>query len=305
MIQWIVRPLLAVLFVLVLLYAGQAVQNLGGVTPPAWLPSWLLLDLDYVHSLSSEIGGSGIDALLIGSIVGIVVARFDRLRDAEAQRKSLRRRRQLKGGADLKVELETGTGRLPLAGLAFTGKTIEDCDINRARFVEHGRLSRILDLVRKPGKPVTAALKNVSFEGCRIFSSTFGGATGGVHLDQCQFQRCDIRWSDFRRAQFSNNAGLIPFEDTDLIGCSFEDATFSRADLSTARVRWCCFWGASLEDSQLPKGLYKALLDADLIVLDAARQSYYGVRSFWTLFRAPTLARVKFLARYLLGSRFP
>lgn len=304
MTRWVLRPFFAAVFVLALLYLGQVVDKLTGWAPSSWLPRALQLDIGYIQKLSSEIGGSGIDALLVGWIAGYVIAQMDRQRDAELQRASLRRRRALKGKANVAAELATGAPRLPLAGFDLVAGEIEDRDLVGPHFFEHGRMARLLDFFRNRNSALARSMTTICFKGCEITGARFGGATGGVELKQCQFERCNIRRSDFRNTIFRNDAGLAPFLDTTLTWCRFDDAQFFEASLEDTRARWCSFWGASFDESRLPAGWFNALKDADCIVFDKARPSYYGVRPLREILAKPSPARLRFLARYWLGSRF-
>jgi len=305
MTRWVLRPFFAAVFVLALLYLGQIVDNLTGWAPSPLVPKFLQLDIGYIQKLSSEIGGSGIDALLVGWIAGYVIARMDRQRDAELQRSSLRRRRALKGKANIVAELSTGASRLPLAGFDLVGGEIENLHLVAPRFFEHGRWARFLDLFRNASAPLARSLTSICFRGCQIAGARFGGATAGVELKLCQFERCDVRGSDFRNTKFFNDAGLAPFVDTTLTRCCFVSAQFFEASLEDTRLRWCSFWGASFENSRLPGGWFNALRDADCLVFDKNRPSYYGVRPLREILLGPSRARLHFLMRYCVGSRFP
>ncbi|MFC3308416.1 pentapeptide repeat-containing protein [Blastomonas aquatica] len=292
------------MFALLLLYIGQWVDRFSPLPPVTWLPVWARLDIGYVQSLSSEIGGSGIDALLVGCIAGYVVAQLDRSRDAELQRQSLRRRLRLRGSVDLENELKTGVSRLPLAGFTFAEAMVRDCHLALTRFYEHRRSTRFFGLFGVPREPLRANLKEVRFLGCSIHRASFGGSAGGTTLSECQFEHCEITWSDFRGANISGKFGVELFLNTSMTGCRFDDATFVGANLSFMSQRWCTFWGASFNDSRLPDGLFQALNDADCIAVDPKQQGLYRVRRLREIITRPTLQRVRFLFSFCVGSRF-
>lgn len=299
MIRYFVRPVAALLFVLALLYLGQAIGKIVS------LPAWLGLDLDYVKSLDSEIGGSGLDALLVGYVAGMVASGFDHSHAAALQRASLRRRRRRDRSIDLSAELGTGASRLPLAGFAISKTSVTDCTVTAARFVAHPLRTLIANWFRtdKIG-PDCAQLTEARFDGVQLSRVRFGGGSGGAKLDKCRFDHCTLVLCDFRNAVVTSDAGNPLFTDSTLIGCRFGAASFEHCNLSDVRVRWCSFWGARFDDSHMPSGLFEALEKAHCLHTFQDRPGYFEVIRISDLLQRPTIGRVWLLLRFVAGASF-
>jgi len=287
----------AFVLVLLLLYLGQWVGNLDAV------PGWTRLDLEYVKSLQSEIGGSGLDALLIGFFAAFIAARFDRAQEANRKRRSLRRRRGR--SIDLVKELEGEVSRLPLAGFTLESAKIVDRRVESARFHHHSILKRSLDWFRKnKSTPVVSTLKAIEFENVSLKYVRFGGRSSGAILNLCQFNYCALYFCDFRNTSLTSSAGKPPFENSKLFGCRFDGATFTEANLSNVSVRWCSFWGAKLIESHLPEGVFKALQKASCITLIENGTASYEVLTLGDILWRPTATRLWLLLRFICGSSF-
>jgi hypothetical protein len=297
-IRWFVQPFAALVFALALLYLGQFVGDFTGFAPPGWLPDFAKLKINYLNGLSSEIGGSGFDALVVGGVAGLVVARMNRQRDSERQRASLRRRRKFSGTVELKEELKSGAPRLPLAGFSFAGDDILDLDIVSPRFFEH----RLVDRLRATNGPVKSLLEEITFKGCQISGARFGGRADGAELKHCQFTCCEIQASDFRNSRFIGKSGSEPFVGTKLTRCNFDGAKFAKANMVDVEMRWCSYWGASFDNSRLPVKLFDALDKAGLIIREGT--GTFRVCTRREALKVLTLARIEFLVRYLCGERF-
>lgn len=271
---------LALTLVATLLLAGQWL-TVSEEAPT--VVSWLGLNWAYLKNLGPEIGGSGIDAVLIGGIAGFFANRLARWQEVERQRKSIIRRRRRGRMIDLVEELANYGGMLPLWGQTFTGLEIKDLDLSGTKFSNKGK------------SPST--LTNLTFKDCDLTSIDFRSCVlMNVRFENCLLDRCDLRG-----ATITVDDGKQSFATTHLVRCRFEEVMFTSVDLKDVDQRGCSFWGASFNGgSRMPTGVYRYIVPDDLRDSRAgsADMRLASKREFLT---RPTIERVLFLIREMLA----
>lgn len=282
---------LAVAFATALLLAGAA---LGRITaPPQWLldlstrlalPGWARLDVSYVNSLGPEIGGSGLDAVLIGGIAGLVTARLDRWREDARRRAGLERRRRRRAAPSLGEVMSHDTPRLPLWGFEVEDQHVEDLRSVRAA------------LSRAGAEPTS--LRRVAFDGCELVGLDARGCT----LDHTSFSHSLLIRCDFSGAIVQSDRADVAFPGATITGCRFDGATFDSVTFAeAAAVTECTFWNATfIHGAAPPEPLFDAMRSLD--GLDLLPDGGFRLMGRRELLRAPTFQRAKFVARETLAS---
>lgn len=283
--RFLTTAALAVAFAYLLLLVGDMLLHLAAA--PSWLvkasdwlrvPSWARFDVDYAHQLGPNVGGSGLDAVIIGSVAGMVASRLDRWRDDGRRRRGLHRRRRRNASPRLKEQLEHETAGLPLWGFTFDGDQVEDLRLRRVLFSQKG------------GMPST--LRQVAIDGCDLVSVD----ADGCNLDHVAFRSCTLRRCKFRGASFRSDRAVVTFNKSDLSGCAFDGATFEGVTFEDAVIRGCTFWGASFHEfSEPPEALFRELKEID--GLENLVPNGFRIRTRKELLVAATSARIRFVVR--------
>jgi Pentapeptide repeats (9 copies) len=237
----------------------------------------LKIDWSYVRALGPEIGGSGIDAVVISSITGIVVSLVNRKQEFEEQCRRIHRRREGRGSVNLEEELLKSAGTLPLWGLKFVNAKIEFINLKRTRFSKSGESSSNLSIVNFNG----CDLVDIDFRGCELVDVVF---------NNCTITRCD-----FRNAKLIVTMGSQMFTMSTLRFCRFNGAVFIDVNMSDVEQRGCSFWEATVKGGgRLPSYVFANLDEHDRHDI-SGDETGYKVNSLRAFLLRPSLTRLYFI----------
>jgi hypothetical protein len=262
-----------------LLVAGQALTH---VVPPK---GWTFVDPEYVRGLGTEIGGAGLEALIIGGVAAVAAAWLQRWRDHDEHLERIRRRRRLGREVRLSEEFSTPTRALPLWALHFKDDQIRDETIRKARFSRDGTDS--------------SSLSDLLFEGCALVGVDFRGCD----LTNVRFAYSELRRCDFRGAVFRTSLGQVPFHTSSLLRCRFDGAVLEGVGLG-GRHRGGSFWGMKVQSGRLPEEVFRSLGDRATIDMDKEGDGF-RVIDFWSFISAPSRARIRHIWRQALARELP
>lgn len=258
-----------------LLAFGQWLSGEAMPTTPPYLNS------TYVRGLGTEVGGAGLDALLVGGVAGLISTWLHRWREVDAQHASIRHRRRRGRPVQLAEELAKSSGALQLWGGGHAGDRIEDKVLRRTRFSNRGRDA--------------AHLRGVVFEACDLTKVSFRNCV----LTDVQFPGSELTACDFRGATFSTTTGASPFMGSKLTRCRFDGAVIDGVDLGGDHGG-SAFWRAEVRDGHLPRKVFAAMGPNAAEDLPGMGDGYRIV-SFVTYLRGLDRGRLLFLARNLLA----
>lgn len=247
MMRLMTTLLLGLLLVVSLFAIGQWLTVTD--CPPNFIVAMLAqlgISWPYLKSLGPEVGGTGIDAVLIGGTTGVIVSRLAKWRKIDDQNHAVRRRRSSGVAIDLRDELSQYSGALDLSGLNFSGATISDVDLKGTRFSVKGRQG--------------STLTKIVFNGCNLIGVDFRGC----ELENVRFKNCEMKNCDFTGAIIRVTDGTQMFDVKSLRRCRFDKVRFFTVDLENVEHRGCSFWEATfLASAQMPQDIFCNLEQRD------------------------------------------
>ena len=208
----------------------------------------------YIQSLGSEIGGSGVDAILVGGIAGLVVSEFSRgnaYRAHAAMIAGKRIRMRVLALNELTQEWSAG---LDLHGFTYSAERLEDRTLRRCRFSRRRQLP-------------AATLSKIVFDGCLLLSDRFGeGTANACNLRDVEFVDSILKRCSFRGCSISAETELTMFRNCEIKRTNFDHVLFKNINFNEAKVVGCTFWGASFENCHLPKDIFARFRYLEAIV---------------------------------------
>lgn len=247
---------------------------------------FLWFDTKYITSLGPEIGGSGLDAFLVGTLAGYISSRFTNDHELNGFKRSLRRRRQANRPISLRAATERWSSGLDLSGFAFKREKLNDGFLQSVWFCRGGRF---------------ASFTEVQFENVMFTRVRFGASNSGASLDACQFSECSLKYCDFRNVKIANSVYL--FDGSRLDRCMFDGAHLQKSSLKEAALSGCSFWGATLEYCSIPQQLFAKLDNIGALIQVQEQEPVYKVISWCAFMRGLNLKRLQYLFDLYVRSR--
>jgi hypothetical protein len=226
---------------------------------------------DFLNSLGPEVGGTGVDAFLVGGLATLIAGAFIR---TQAQAEFKRSLDQLRAAGRTQSLFEV-TRRWPrgldLSGFDFTSEAVTDRELARLSFARPLILN---------GAARLSTLSRLSFDNCVLEGIVFGGDAGGSTLSGVVFKNCVLRGCNFTKVVATDCSKF--FEGAKVRRCRFDGASFKDASLKDGDVKGSTFWGVTLVDSSLPQGVHDDLdaLGAIVSLPHQGGRQVVGLRAF-------------------------
>lgn len=246
---------------------------------PEWLKFWIFSN-EYITSLGPEIGGSGLDAFLVGGVAGLVASQIGREREFSAFRRDLSRRKANRRPFKLEKTTERWSTDLDLSGIEFNQETIEDRIFANIYFSKQG---------------ASAKFTSMTLHGCDLSRIRFGNRHSRGTMKDTKFQDCTVRNSSFENLDFKNGGNA--FLSSRIEACRFDGANLENVALDGAVFVDCTFWGTRFKDLKLPDETWNALTAAGLLVTDGPKQ--HTVQTLDEALRSLTPRKAAYVARAL------
>lgn len=245
---------------------------------------------EFLNSLGPEVGGTGVDAFLVGGLAALIAGTFLRTQAQAEFRRTLDQLR-VAGRAQSLLEITRRWRRgLDLSGFDFTPEAVSDRDLARLSFARPAILN---------GTPRLSTLSRLSFDNCALKEIVFGGDTGGSALSGVIFKNCVLRSCNFTKVVAAECPKF--FEGAKVRRCRFDGASLTDVSLMDGDVKGSTFWGVTLVDSSLPRGVQTDLdtLGAIVSLPNQGGRQVVGLRTF---VREPSWSKARYLFKvYVIG----